>query len=299
MNKSEETPNKELIYEMAKALGNLINRFDYRTQTMYTFAKEDIDYARKILNKYKSLNQSMPKPLSTKTISEILDELEKDFSNDFRAMCENYCHTEMGMLTVIDAKLEHDNSYRFSVVQNTLLAGLNLLRIYFTTKNHYKYLGYIIDPKYTDNNRKDLLYPVFSEKSSVKITDEQDDWEVRARIILKTATGAHDGDIDFFVDEEWNNESSDMENLETFIFSLAYHASDLVEETESLENKQIHDGTNVFWKDPAGETSGYYRVDGEYEAVDSEEIDDRIIDITSLFGSQAQVYASELFIPKQ
>lgn len=239
------------------------------------------------------------KPLSLRTISEIMSELEVRFRNDFQSMCDSYDQSEQSMLTLFDAKLEDDSTYVFSDIQRTLLAGLKLLNIYLTTKKYYKYLGYIIKPEYSDKDRKKLLYPIFNDIAVDKIKDINDNWEIRARIILKSTTGAHDGDIDSFVDNEWNKESSDMDNLETFLFSLSYHTSDLIEETESLENKYIHDEMNVYWKDPAGITSGYYKVDGEYEAVDNVEIDDRIIDISNLFGSQAQVYAYELFTPKK
>jgi|GEM_PF-4658777 len=288
----------DFLTEMAEALSKLITIFDYRTQTMYSFAKQDIDYARNILSNYQQQTNSKKKALSAKTLDDIMMELESDFDNDFQAMCDNYAHSETSMLGLIDKKLTDGSYIKLSDVQKTLLFGLNLLILFFTTNNYYKYLGYIINPKFDDAHRKNLLYPIFNEKAADKITDECNDWKVRACKIIMFATGANDGDIESFVDNEWSWESSDMDNLELFLFAMQYSACEQVDEIESLEGKHIKDGTNVYWKDPAGETSGYYKVDGDFEPYDDCEVDDRIIEISSLFGSQPQVYPCELFVPK-
>lgn len=127
---------------------------------------------------------------------------------------------------------------------------------------------------------------------------ESVEWRERAIEILEAETDFHIGDIIGFVNEYWQNLLPDEENIKVFLFAMQYSTCEHVDETESLMNKHIKDGTIVYWKDPAGETSGYFKVDGNFDPDEDCNEDDRIIDISNMSGSQAQAYPCELFVPK-
>lgn len=128
---------------------------------------------------------------------------------------------------------------------------------------------------------------------------ESGEWKERAITILEAHTNAHIGDITSFVEEYWQNLNTDEKNLREFYNQITQQIKENIGDPKNLERCHITKGMPVYWKDPAGETSGLYITNDNFlfEVEDEEENilpDDRIIDITYGY-SEAQVYPCELY----
>ncbi|MDR1459502.1 MAG: hypothetical protein LBI60_04745 [Bacteroidales bacterium] len=141
-------------------------------------------------------------------------------------------------------------------------------------------------------------YEIWRDKVFEQLA-ESGEWIDRAIEFLELHSDAHIGDIIGFVNEYWQNLNTDEENQQDFYNFIINNIKEELGEPQTLECCYIKDGQLVYWKDPANETSGLYKVQGNYEPYeDNTEEDDRIIDIANSSGSQAQVYPCELYIIK-
>lgn len=93
------------------------------------------------------------------TFNEVMSVLSSDFSNDITALCRKCNVSEQQFLEFIDDKLDEQKEPDLTHIQTFFLGLLHAayLDVKLTKDDYFKYLGIVIEPKYSDQYRQEIL----------------------------------------------------------------------------------------------------------------------------------------------